>query len=253
VKKITPLLLLVILILSGFLFFKYSEKQNVVIKPEVVVEQVKQESPATVTLMFVGDIMLSRGVEYVAPRYKDPLFPFQNISTITQSADLTIGNLETPITKNGPYMVPYSLIFNSNPKYVERLRKAGFDILSSANNHAMDKGESGLLETMNYVKGAGIDSLGAGEDCHQGIVREVKGVKFGFLSYSYTGYNSGGNAPTEMVCDWKARSNEFGTSLQDWIENSAADKYGYTVDSEVYRRILYYTDILCDKPFKQVT
>jgi hypothetical protein len=57
----------------------------------------------------------------------------------------------------------------------------------------------------------------------------------------------------EMVCDWKARSNEFGTSLQDWIENSAADKYGYTVDSEVYRRILYYTDILCDKPFKQVT
>jgi poly-gamma-glutamate synthesis protein (capsule biosynthesis protein) len=99
-------------------------------------------------------------------------------------------------------MVPYSLVFNSNPKYVERLQKAGFDILSSANNHAMDKGEGGLLETMNYVKGASMDSLGAGEDCHQGIVKEVKGIKLGFLGYSYTGYNSGGHAPSELVCDW---------------------------------------------------
>lgn len=200
-KKIF-LVIFAVLLFSSLLFFKFFEKQNVVLKPEVVVEQVKQESSATVTLMFVGDIMLSRGVEYVAPRYKDPLFPFQNIATITQSADLTIGNLETPITKKVPYMVPYSLVFNSNPKYIERLQKAGFDILSSANNHSMDKGESGLVETMNYVKGVGMDSLGAGEDCHQGIMREMKGIRLGFLAYSYTGYNSGGHVPSELVCDW---------------------------------------------------
>jgi hypothetical protein len=80
VKKLTPLLLSITLLFSVFLFFKFFKKQNAVIKPEVVVEQVKQESPATVTLMFVGDIMLSRGVEYLAPRYKDQPFPFQNIS-----------------------------------------------------------------------------------------------------------------------------------------------------------------------------
>lgn len=54
----------------------------------------------------------------------------------------------------------------------------------------------------------------------------------------------------EMVCDWKARSGEFGTSLQDWIEEGAATKFGYTTDSEIYRKIMFYSELLCDKPFK---
>jgi hypothetical protein len=56
----------------------------------------------------------------------------------------------------------------------------------------------------------------------------------------------------EMVCDWKARSGEFGTSLQDWIEGGAATKFDYTKDSEVYRRIIFYTGMLCEKPFKSI-
>ena len=47
----------------------------------------------------------------------------------------------------------------------------------------------------------------------------------------------------ETVCDWKARANEFGTSLQDWIEDGAAKKFEYHVDSEVYRKIIYYSNI----------
>ncbi len=53
----------------------------------------------------------------------------------------------------------------------------------------------------------------------------------------------------EMVCDWKGRSGEFGTSLQDWIEEGAAVKFGYTKDSEIFRKIIYYSEMLCDKPF----
>lgn len=56
----------------------------------------------------------------------------------------------------------------------------------------------------------------------------------------------------EMVCDWKARSNEFGTSLQDWICNDAAERFDYAIDSDVCRRIAYYAEILCDKPFNTV-
>ncbi len=56
----------------------------------------------------------------------------------------------------------------------------------------------------------------------------------------------------ELVCDWKARSGEFGTSLQDWIEEGAATKFGYTKDSEIFRKIIYYSEMLCDKPFKAV-
>jgi len=54
----------------------------------------------------------------------------------------------------------------------------------------------------------------------------------------------------EAVCDWAARSSEFGTSLQVWIDQDAALKFGYVKDSEVYRRIMYFSDLLLDKPFK---
>lgn len=54
----------------------------------------------------------------------------------------------------------------------------------------------------------------------------------------------------EMVCDWAARSSEFGTSLQDWINEGAAARFDYTLDSEVYRKIMSYANLLCDKPFK---
>ncbi len=56
----------------------------------------------------------------------------------------------------------------------------------------------------------------------------------------------------EMVCDWKARANEFGTSLQTWIDNEAAFKFGYAIDCPIYRKITHYSGILCDRPFKQV-
>jgi poly-gamma-glutamate synthesis protein (capsule biosynthesis protein) len=161
------------------------------------------ENTATVSLLFVGDIMLARGVEYVAPRYTDQsLFPFQYIASTTQKYDLTIGNLETPITSKGPYMVPYSLSFNSNPKYVKVLSNSGFDILSVANNHALDKGEKGLFETVKYLHDVHIDAVGAGSGCHEGVVKEMKGIRLGFLAYSYTGYNDGGYSPSEQVCDW---------------------------------------------------
>lgn len=199
----------VALLIFGFCVFlilnsKKVEVEKVESEKEKEVIEVKQEGAgATATLLFVGDIMLSRGVEYVAPRYKNPLFPFHYIASTTAKYDLAIGNLETPITKKGPYMVPYSLVFNSDPKYLRSLKLAGFDILSSANNHALDKGEAGLLETIKFIRDSGMESVGAGEDCHKGIIKEVDGIIFGFLAYSYTGHNSGGHAPNKLVCDWQ--------------------------------------------------
>lgn len=55
----------------------------------------------------------------------------------------------------------------------------------------------------------------------------------------------------EMVCDWLARSTEFATSLREWVEDGAAKRYGYKKGDKVYRTIMEFLDILCDKPFKQ--
>jgi len=56
----------------------------------------------------------------------------------------------------------------------------------------------------------------------------------------------------EMVCDWKARSEEFGSSLRDYIDEKALKRWNFTKESEVYKRIMRFVDLLCDKPFTAV-
>ena len=53
----------------------------------------------------------------------------------------------------------------------------------------------------------------------------------------------------EMCADWKSRSEEFGTSLRDWINEIALRKWEFTKDDEVYKKIMKYIDLLCEKPF----
>ena len=57
----------------------------------------------------------------------------------------------------------------------------------------------------------------------------------------------------EMVCDWKARSEEFGSSLRDWITNSACKRFGFTDKDPVYKAIFEFVDLLCQKPFEAIT
>src|ERR1035437_2528291 len=57
----------------------------------------------------------------------------------------------------------------------------------------------------------------------------------------------------EMIADWKSRSEEFGSSLKDWINNVALKKWNFTKDDDVYKKIMKYVDIICNTPFKNIT
>lgn len=56
----------------------------------------------------------------------------------------------------------------------------------------------------------------------------------------------------EMVADWKSRSEEFGTSLRDWIDNSATKRWEFTKNDEIYKKIMQYVDMICEKPFQSI-
>jgi len=56
----------------------------------------------------------------------------------------------------------------------------------------------------------------------------------------------------ELVCDIKARSEEFGTSLMDYINGTGIKRWGITEDDDVYKRILGFINLLCEKPFEQI-
>lgn len=56
----------------------------------------------------------------------------------------------------------------------------------------------------------------------------------------------------EFCCDIKARSEEFGTSLMDFIKNTATKKWNFTEEDEIYKKITKFVDLLCNKPFEEV-
>lgn len=57
----------------------------------------------------------------------------------------------------------------------------------------------------------------------------------------------------EMVCDWKSRSEEFGASLKDYIDERATKNWNFAKDDKTYKEIMYFVDLLCEKPFEQIT
>lgn len=54
----------------------------------------------------------------------------------------------------------------------------------------------------------------------------------------------------EMVCDWYSRSNEFGNDIREWVKDKATKRWGFTVQSKVYKQIKEFLDILLDPSFK---
>lgn len=159
-----------------------------------------------VSLVAVGDISFSRGVERIVKKQKDINYPFLKIRDYLKSADLVFGNLETPITQ-GPEIPNFEIIFRSNPGTEQALKKAGFSILSLANNHTLDFGEKGLKDTFNFLEGAGIKYVGAGQneqEAYQPVYIENKGIKFAFLAYTDSYF---------VPAYYEASANRFGTAF----------------------------------------
>lgn len=59
-------------------------------------------------------------------------------------------------------------------------------------------------------------------------------------------------AIAEMVCDWKARSAERGTSLMAWVEGEAMKRYAFSKENSVYTAIMRFVDLLVEPPLKDV-
>jgi poly-gamma-glutamate synthesis protein (capsule biosynthesis protein) len=101
------------------------------------------------------------------------------------AADVTIGNLESSLGDVGqPANKSYT--FQAPPDAAKSLAYAGFDLLSLANNHALDYGQAALIQGISLLQREGIDVVGAGADLVKSsspLFIESKGVKMAFLAY----------------------------------------------------------------------
>lgn len=148
----------------------------------------------TITLRFTGDIMchdrqiagaLQDDGSYCMDDWFDP------IRESLQKADLTVGNLET-VFMGGEK--PYTGFpkFNTPDSMADALVNAGFDVVTTANNHANDHRIEGITRTLEVLDSRGIAHTGTyarEEDFDDHLIVDVKGVKVGILSYTDT-FNS---------------------------------------------------------------
>jgi len=115
-------------------------------------------------MLFVGDIMLDRSVRRQIEKAQDPLYPFVRIADTLRAADLTFGNLEGPVSSRGTNQGSiYSFRFEPVGT-INALTYAGFDVVSSANNHIWDWGSEALSDTFTHLDEAGIGHTGAGRN-----------------------------------------------------------------------------------------
>jgi len=227
-NKLDKILFLVVLILFfGLCVFIGS---SFLIKPKVIeivsspaqvsenlTNQTQPTENETITVILVGDIMLDRGVEYMVEKYGggDFSFSFLKIANELNKADVVFGNLEGPISNKGT-KVGSIYSFRNDPKTIEGLSYAGFNVISLANNHAFDYGREALEDTFLRLKTAGIDYVGAGfneEEAYGGstpVIKEIEGTKIGFLAYTNLGPET-----------WKATKINSGIA---WISENDLEK-----------------------------
>jgi poly-gamma-glutamate synthesis protein (capsule biosynthesis protein) len=146
--------------------------------------------------------MLSRNVAGKIIEANDPTLPFINIVEVIKNADISFANLESPFLDKPPY-AQQGLVFKADPKTVEGIKFAGFDILSTANNHGLDQGRAGVEFTLKHLADHGLVAVGSGLDCPEGKIIEKNGIKFGFLAYSYAAYNDGTRRTDPLICHWE--------------------------------------------------
>jgi poly-gamma-glutamate synthesis protein (capsule biosynthesis protein) len=134
----------------------------------------------------VGDITFGEQVGPAVTAYGGAS-PWTGVARTLRTADLTTGNLETTVSARGTADAK-KYNFRGPPQALPPMsRVAGFDVLTLANNHADDFGPEALLDTLRYVRAAGIEPIGAGANellAHRPAIVEAGGLKVAFLGYS---------------------------------------------------------------------
>jgi poly-gamma-glutamate synthesis protein (capsule biosynthesis protein) len=139
-----------------------------------------------VTLDAVGDITFG---EQVGPAIAEHggAYPWTYVAKTLAAADITTGNLETSVSTRGSAAVK-QYTFRGSPADLPALRTvAGFDVLTLANNHAVDFGRDALLDTLRYAHADGIETIGAGANDVQArrpAILEAGGLRVALLGYS---------------------------------------------------------------------
>lgn len=159
------------------------------IEIDSVKNEVEIPNDVTINLSVIGDIMC-HNTQY-DDAYENGVYDFSyvfdDIREKLSSSDFTVGNLETTFagSKRGYSSYPQ---FNTPESLGLAIKDAGIDLVSTANNHSLDTGYSGIESTIDFLDQYKILHTGtykSEEARNQTTIAEIKGLKVAFLSFTY--------------------------------------------------------------------
>ncbi len=191
-KKIFIIFLALFLVVVGILhFYKSSKSNNESNKRNIY--SVFNDEPETynASILAAGDVMVHGPQLNAQFDISNKTYSFDNnftyVKKYIEKADYSLANLETTLAGND--VTPYSSypLFNSPDELADALKNAGFDLLSTINNHSFDKGDLGVSRTLSVLKEKGFDTVGTREniDDDDFLIKNINNIKVGITSYSY--------------------------------------------------------------------
>lgn len=174
----------ILLLAAGFQYYLY-------IPSEKVAEEIPltKDSIVTCTIRIVGDLMC-HSTQYNYAHVENDSFDFTGVYSEVRDyiseADISIGNLETVTAGKSKKYSGYPF-FNAPDDFLYALKYAGFDLLISANNHAIDRGEKGLERTIEQLNKYGLHQTGtfiSQEDNDSLRIFQVNGIRIAMLAYA---------------------------------------------------------------------
>jgi len=146
--------------------------------------------PKELNIIAVGDILFDRQVgSLIDSAGADE--PFRYVAPTLNNSEITIANLECPLSNKGTKLAEKDVTFRGRTQAVVGIKGAGIDVVSMANNHALDCGPEALQDTINLLDKNSIGHSGAGMNLNESIepayymAGEKKDKKVAFLAFSY--------------------------------------------------------------------
>ncbi len=142
-----------------------------------------------ITIIAAGDLMCHSPQFETARAGKDSFNfnqQFYYVKPVIEKADLAFANFETVLAGKERKYSGYPQ-FNTPDAFLNAVKEAGFNFLSTANNHAYDRGKDGVIKTFKKIRGAGINSAGTYNSKGESdsvVITEIKGIKLGILAYT---------------------------------------------------------------------
>ncbi|MCQ2969183.1 MAG: CapA family protein [Clostridium sp.] len=190
ILKITSSILLLFVVIALTSIYSKKFKANVYLNSistnQVEEKEIEDEETKYIDIISLGNLIIHQSQIDGAKNENGYDFSpsFQYIKDIVLDADISLGVFEGALAGGEPTGYPY---FNSPDEVIDSLKDIGMDIVNYASNHIYDYSDEGLQRTIDVTKEKGLDILGVKsiEEEKNYLIKEVDGIKIGFISYVY--------------------------------------------------------------------